>query len=166
MPRTEIGISQVVQLAISATYVGTSAYLSYTLEECNCDHGRVFVPNQIVMIIGVLGIAFTLCSCCFDSLEFGHYYNTVVPAIVAAACTIVMATGKDKCKPPPGNTCKDLNFSNPAIQFQLGASVLLLIWGLIAYTSQGKSPYKKKASPKKKTQADWQAAVAAATGKA
>ena len=162
MPRTGIGISQVVQLAISATYVGTSAYLSYTLEECNCDHGRVFVPNQIVMIIGVLGIAFTLCSCCFDSLEFGHYYNTVVPAIVAAACTIVMATGKGTCK----STCNELDFSNHDIRFQLGASVLLLIWGLIAYTSQGKSPYKKKASPKKKTQADWQAAVAAATGKA
>jgi hypothetical protein len=155
MPRTEIGISQIVQLAISATYVGTSAYLSYTLEDCNCDHGRVFVPNQFVMIIGVLGIAFTLCSCCFDSLEFGHYYNTVVPAIVAGVCTIVMATGKDKCD----SKCKDLNFSNPAIRFQLGASVLLLIWGLIAYTSQDKSPYKKKASPKKRTQAEWQAAL-------
>tara|TARA_Y100000389_G_scaffold47439_1_gene42535 strand:+ start:11757 stop:12116 length:360 start_codon:yes stop_codon:yes gene_type:complete len=111
------------------------------------------------MIIGVLGIAFTLCSCCFDTLEFGHYYNTVVPAIVAGACTIVMATGKDKCKPPQGKTCKDLNFSNPAIRVQLGASVLLLIWGLIAYTSQDKSPYKKKASPKKRTQSEWQAAV-------
>jgi len=163
MPRTEIGISQIVQLAFSATYVGTSAYLSYTLEDCNCDHARVFVPNQIVMIIGVLGIAFTLCSCCFDSLEFGHYYNTVVPAIVAGVWTIVMATGKGKCNPSPGKTCNELDFSNPAISVQLGASVLLLIWGLIAYTSQDKSPYKK---PQKKTQADWQAAVAAATGKA
>lgn len=162
MPRTEIGISQIVQLAISATYVGTSAYLSYTLEGCSCDHGRVFVPNQIVMIIGVLGIAFTLCSCCFDTIEFGHYYNTVVPAIVAGVCTIVMATGKDECK----SKCSELDFSNPAIRFQLGASALLLIWGLIAYTSQDKSPYKKKASPEKKTQADWQAAVAAATGQA
>jgi hypothetical protein len=35
--------------------------------------------------------------------------------------------------------------------------------GPLIIGSQGKSPYKK---PKKKTQADWQAAVAAATGKA
>ena len=66
MPRAQIGLPQIIQLLFSASFIGTSAYLSYTLNECSCNHGRIFVPNQIVMIMGVLGVAFTLCNCCFD----------------------------------------------------------------------------------------------------
>ena len=161
MPRAQIGLPQIIQLLFSASFIGTSAYLSYTLNECSCNHGRIFVPNQIVMIMGVLGVAFTLCNCCFDKILFGHYLNTVVPALVVGVCTIVMATGEskcDKCKTTNKTCC--VNFKNPAIRIQSAVGVILLIWGLVAYSAKDASPY-KKAEPKK-TQADWQTALQAA----
>jgi len=90
--------AKITQLGFAGSLLFTSLYMSLGFNECDCDNARVYIPNQIVMIMGVLGVVFTVCNCGFDNTPFGHASNTLVPGIIGSICSVIMLTGDNQCK--------------------------------------------------------------------
>jgi len=135
--------AKITQLGFAGSLLFTSLYMSLGFNECDCDNARVYIPNQIVMIMGVLGVVFTVCNCGFDNTPFGHASNTLVPGMIGSICTIIMLTGDNQCKnccdeePCEEGTKKSCCVSKSKVLWaQLAISIVLAGWGSWAAIAQ------------------------------
>jgi hypothetical protein len=147
-------ITQLTQLGFAGSMLLTSLYMSLGFNDCTCDNARVYIPNQIVMIMGVLGVVFTACNC-FKNTPFGHSSNTLIPGFIGMICSIVMLTGDSKCENccdkapcPEGKKLRCCVSKSPVLWIQLLISLVLAGWGSWATVA---SYSKKKLGGGKKT---------------
>ena len=128
--------AKITQLGFAGSMLLTSLYMSLGFNDCECDNARVYIPNQIVMIMGVLGVVFTLCNCGFKDTPFGHSSNTLIPGIIGLVCSIIMLTADSKCekcceeKPcADGKKIKCCVSKSKVLWAQLAISLVLAGWG-------------------------------------
>ena len=128
--------SKITQLGFAGGLLFTSLYMSLGFNNCECDNARVYIPNQIVMIMGVLGVVFTVCNCGFKDTPFGHSSNTLLPGVVGMVCSIIMLTADDKCdnccdeEPcPAGKKISCCVSKSKVLWAQLALSIVLAGWG-------------------------------------
>jgi len=128
--------AKITQLGFAGSMLLTSLYMSLGFNDCDCDNARVYIPNQIVMIMGVLGVVFTVCNCGFKNTPFGHSSNTLIPGVIGLICTIIMMTADNKCdnccdkEPcPAGKKLKCCVSKSKVLWAQLAISLVLAGWG-------------------------------------
>jgi len=132
-------IAKTIQLGFAGSMLLTSLYMSLGFNECDCDNARVYIPNQIVMIMGVLGVVFTVCNCGFNNTPFGNASNTLIPGFIGMVCSIIMLTGDSKCNNccdeddastcPEGKKLTCCVSKSKALWAQLAISLVLAGWG-------------------------------------
>jgi hypothetical protein len=128
--------AKITQLGFAGSMLLTSLYMSLGFNDCDCDNARVYIPNQIVMIMGVLGVVFTVCNCGFKDTPFGHSSNTLIPGVIGLICSIIMLTADNKCdnccdeEPcPEGKKIKCCVSKSKVLWAQLAISLVLAGWG-------------------------------------
>jgi hypothetical protein len=130
---SERTIEEIAGIIVAGTLVFTSASISVKSLDCSCDNRRVLFPNQLVMLMGVLGLVFTLCNCCFEKLDISPYLITMVPGVIALVATISQMYSKCGCCQDDDSTdktkaCADTKSKACCI----GSSNLLKLQGLVA----------------------------------
>jgi hypothetical protein len=90
-------IEEIAGIIVAGTLVFTSASISVKSLDCSCDNRRVLFPNQLVMLMGVLGLVFTLCNCCFEKLDISPHLITTIPGVIALVATISQMYSKCGC---------------------------------------------------------------------
>jgi hypothetical protein len=128
--------AKITQLGFAGSMLLTSLYMSLGFNDCDCDNARVYIPNQIVMIMGVLGVVFTVCNSGFKDTPFGHSSNTLIPGVIGLICSIIMLTADNKCdnccdeEPcPEGKKIKCCVSKSKVLWAQLAISLVLAGWG-------------------------------------
>jgi len=143
-----IVFTEIAGIAVAGTLIFTSASMSWISLDCSCDNKRVLVPNQIVMLMGVLGMVFTLCTCCFDTFNihtprggFRHsHLITTIPGIIALVASLSQMYSKCGCcktTTDPDKTCGDgaktakcCIGSSRMLKVQIAVSLLMIMVGV------------------------------------
>jgi len=136
-----IVFTKIAGIAVAGTLIFTSASMSWISLDCSCDNKRVLVPNQIVMLMGVLGMVFTLCTCCFEKLDISPHLITTIPGVIAlvaslsqmySKCGCCLTTANDpnkKCADDP-KTAKCCIESSIMLKVQIVVSLLMIMVGV------------------------------------
>ena len=129
---TERTIEEIAGIAVAGTLVFTSASISWKSLDCSCDNSRVLVPNQIVMLMGVIGMVFTLCNCCFDKLDISPHLMTTVPGVIALVATISQMYSKCGCCVDNTDSSKPCTANEKTKACCIGQSKLLKLQLLVS----------------------------------
>jgi hypothetical protein len=133
--------TEIAGIAVAGTLVFTSAYMSWISLDCSCDNKRVLVPNQLVMLMGVLGMVFTLCTCCFEKLDISPHLITTIPGVIALVASLSQMYSKCGCckatTNDPDKTCGDgaktakcCIGSSRMLKVQIAVSLLMIMVGV------------------------------------
>ena len=132
--------TEIAGIAVAGTLVFTSAYMSWISLDCSCDNKRVLVPNQLVMLMGVLGMVFTLCTCCFEKLDINPHLITTIPGVIALVASLSQMYSKCGCcnttTNDPDKTCGDVKTakccigSSIMLKVQIAVSLLMIMVGV------------------------------------
>lgn len=129
---SERTIEEIAGIIVAGTLVFTSASISVKSLDCSCDNRRVLFPNQLVMLMGVLGLVFTLCNCCFEKLDISPYLITMVPGVIALVATISQMYSKCGCCKDDDSTETKACADQKSKACCIGSSNLLKLQGLVA----------------------------------
>ena len=125
-------IEEIAGIIVAGTLVFTSASISVKSLDCSCDNRRVLFPNQLVMLMGVLGLVFTLCNCCFEKLDISPHLITTVPGVIALVATISQMYSKCGCCEDDDSTETKACADKKSKACCIGSSNLLKLQGLVA----------------------------------